>query len=356
MSSGGWMSAHGTEVAGGGDYRQQPAYALRPLSLGEILDRSFAVYRANFWLFVGIAALSSVVQLVANAVLLVIYKGFIPRPKTPFDLSYLVSGREIGGVIGTLLFFLAAAVTQAATVWALSEVYLGRRTTIGDSIRAVVGRWLRFVGIALWQAWSVLWLPLVLVVPAALLMRKAQVGMAGAFTGGVLIFLGLTGGLVFGVIAFLRNSLAVQAAVVEELKVRKAMRRSKVLAAGAKGRIFVVYLIAWCLLIVVGMVEMPLAMIVGFGALKGERHVLLQVVILLVNFIAHSMVTPVLMIGLSLVYFDQRVRQDGLDLLLMLDGGANAGTTGAGTGGAATSVSAPPTLQAGEPASDAAAL
>jgi hypothetical protein len=144
--------------------------------------------------------------------------------------------------------------------------------------------------------------------------------------------------------------------VVEELKVRKAMRRSKVLAAGAKGRIFVVYLIAWCLLIVVGMVEMPLAMIVGFGALKGERHVLLQVVILLVNFIAHSMVTPVLMIGLSLVYFDQRVRQDGLDLLLMLDGGANAGTTGAGTGGAATGVSAPPTLQAGEPASDAAAL
>ena len=91
---------------------------------------------------------------------------------------------------------------------------------------------------------------------------------------------------------------------------------------------------------------MPLAMIVGFGALKGERHVLLQVVILFVNFIAHSAVTPVLMIGLSLVYFDQRVRQDGLDLLLMLDG-----EQGAETGG-----SAPPTLQAGEPASDAAAL
>ena len=139
--------------------------------------------------------------------------------------------------------------------------------------------------------------------------------------------------------------------MVEELKVRKAMRRSKVLAAGAKGRIFVVYLITWCLFLVVGMVEMPLAMIVGFGALKGERHVLLQVAILCVNFMAHSMVTPVLMIGLSLVYFDQRVRQDGLDLLLMLDGGAGAGVNGAGA-----SSSAPPTLQAGEPASDAAAL
>ena len=212
------MTAHGTEVAGGGDYRQQPAYALRPLSLGEILDRSFAVYRGNFWLFVGIAALSSVVQLVANAVLLVIYKGLIPRPKTPFDLSYLVNGREIGGLIATLLFFLAAAVTQAATVWALSEVYLGRGTTIGDSIRAVIGRWLRFVGIALWQAWSFLWLPIVLVIPAVMLMRVARFGMAGALAGGTLLFLAVTGGFVFGVIAFLRNSLAVQAAVVEELK------------------------------------------------------------------------------------------------------------------------------------------
>lgn len=347
MSSGGWTAAPGTEVAGGGDYRQHAAYALRPLSLGEILDRSFAVYRANFWLFVGIASLSAVVQFAANSVLLLINKGFIPNPRTQQAAFHFHFGvQEAGGGISGLLFFLAAAVTQAATVWALSEVYLGRRTTIGESIRAVIGRWLRFLGIGLWQAWSVLWLPLVLVIPAALLMRKARFGMTGAFAGGALIFLAATGGLAFGVIALLRNSMAVQAAVVEGLKVRKAMRRSKVLAAGAKGRLFVVYLITWCLFMLAGVLEMPLLMIIGLGALKGERHVLLQVVLQLVNFVAHSAVTPVMMIALSLVYFDQRVRQDGLDLLLMLDGGANAGAGGG----------VPPTLQAGEPASDAAAL
>jgi hypothetical protein len=349
MSSGGWMTAHGTEVDGGGDYRPPSAYALRPLSLGEILDRSFAVYRANFWLFVGIASLSAAVQFIANAALLMINRGFIPNPRTQrvaFNFHFGV--QEGGAGISALLFFLAAAVTQAATVWALSEVYLGRRTTIGDSIRAVIGRWLRFLGIALWQAWSVLWLPLLLIVPAAFLMQRVRFGLAGAFAGGILIFLAVTGGLTFGIIAFLRNSLAVQAAVVEGLKVRKAMRRSKVLAAGTKGRIFVVYLIAWCLFMVAGVMEMPLLMIIGLGALKGERHLLLQVAIQLVNFVAHSAVTPVLMIGLSLVYFDQRVRQDGFDLLLMLDGGVNSGTGANG--------SAPPTLQTGEPASDAAAL
>jgi hypothetical protein len=322
---------HSTEVAGSGDYGQRGSYALRPLTLGEILDRSFAVYRANFWLFVGIAVLSAAVQLAAQAVVLVVTRGVIPVARVQphslhVDFHSYVGARQFGSGIGTLLFFLAAAVTQAATVWALSEVYLGRRTTISDSIRAVIGRWLRFVGIGLWQAWSLLWLPLVLIVPAIVLMTGARFGIAGAFGGGVLIFLAMTGGFAFGVIMFLRNSLGVQAAVVEGLKVRAAMRRSKVLAAGAKGRIFVVYLIAWCLFMVAGILEMPLALIIGLGALKGQQHILLQVVILFVNFIAHSMVTPVLMIGLSLVYFDQRVRQEALDLMLMLGGGTAAGS------------------------------
>ena len=37
---------------------------LRPLSLGEILDRTFAIYRSRFWLFSGIAAIYAVTALV----------------------------------------------------------------------------------------------------------------------------------------------------------------------------------------------------------------------------------------------------------------------------------------------------
>ena len=349
MSFGGWGPAQGTEVTRNDDYRQTPAYMLRPLSLGEILDRSFAVYRRHFWLFVGIGSLSAVVLLLSNLIVLAIFRGSVPNLRTVqvgahFDLI----GRQIGSLIGGVLFFLAAAVTQAATVWALSEVYLGRRTTIGDSVRAVIGRWLRFLGIALWQGWSLVWLPMLLIIPAVFLIGffAARAGVAGPIAEGILIFLGMTGGLAFGIISFVRNSLAIPSAVLEGLRVRPAMRRSKILAAGAKGRIFVVYLIAWCLYMVAGVLEMPLAMIIGFGALKGEQHVLLQFVIVFVNFFAHSLVTPVLMIGLSLVYFDQRVRQDGLDLLLMLSGDASVASTG----------SEPPTLPTGEPASDAAGL
>src|SRR5581483_10813966 len=235
--------------------------------------------------------------------------------------------------------------TQAAAVWALSEVYLGRRATIGESIRTVVGRTFRFVGIALWQVWSALWLPLLVAGPGALLVLGPS-RIASPWIGGTLMFLGIAGGGVYGIFAFIRNSLAVQSSVLEQLKVRPAMRRSKVLSAGAKARIFVVYLITWCLFIVAGFIEMPLALLIGFGAVRGEKHITAQIALLLVNFVAYSAVVPVVMIGLTLVYFDQRVRQDGLDLLVMLEGGVHADTSG----------SAPPTLQTGEPASDAAAL
>jgi hypothetical protein len=252
-------------------------------------------------------------------------------------------GRQVGGGITGLLVFLVSAVTQAATVWAVSEVYLGRGTTIGTSIRTVIGRWLRFLGIGLWQGWSAAWLILVLAVPGFVLIARTR--FRSPWIGGTLLALAFTGGFAYGVIAFIRNSLGVQAAVLENLKVRAAMRRSKVLSAGAKGRIFVVYLIAWCLFFVGGMLQMPLALIVGFGAMRGERHVVAQAGILLVNFIVQSMVVPVVMIGLSVVYFDQRVRQDGLDLLLMLGGGVVAP--------AGDSI---PSVQAAEPAGDAAGL
>lgn len=307
---------------------QGAAYELRPLSLGEILDRSFGVYRAHFWLFIGIGAISGGVQLVASAVQLLVYHGIRVQAQPTLNLAMLQ--RQLGGVVTGLLYFLASAVTQAATVWALSEVYLGRPTTIGASMRAVMGRWLRFVAIALWQGWSLAWLPLLLVVPGAVLMMPKPWAMP--WVGGTMLFLGLTGGLAFGVIAFIRNSLGVQVAVIEGLKVRPAMRRSKVLAAGAKGRIFVVFLIAWCLYMVAGVLEMPLTMIVGMGALRGEQHVTAQAAMLLVNFIAHTAVSPVAMIGLSLVYFDQRVRQEALDLLLMLGGSPGDGHGAASAG------------------------
>lgn len=309
MAAGGWNTAQSISAAAP---RPAAAFDLRPLTLGEVLDRTFAVYRSRFWLFAGISMASGSVQLIVNGITLVVHHFVLKR----FGFVMAQGATGVGNIIGSILFLLAASVTQAGTVWAMSEVYLGKTASIMESLRATAGKWYRYVGIVFWQAWSAAWVGMLLFIPAmVLLVLKIS---ALAWLGGALMVVAIIGGGVYGVIAYLRNSLAVQAAVIEQLTVRASMRRSKVLADGTKGRIFVVLLITFCLYSVAGMFQMPLV----FLFLKDPQgeHALGQAIILLISFAAHTLVAPVAMIGLSLVYFDQRVRKEALDIVMLMGG------------------------------------
>jgi len=288
-----------------------PIYDLRPLTTGEVLDRTFSVYRSRFWLFAGIAAISGAVQLVAQSSQMVFQHLALRRAGSASTIASVIVM-----VIVYLLFFLAYSVTMAATAFAVSEVYLGRVTTIASSMRATIGRWYAYIAIALWQIGSFMWLPLLLVVPAVVMLRLGAPGLK--ILGGFLVFVGVLGGFVGGYFFYLRNSLAVPAAVVERLSVRASMRRSKLLMPGAKAKIFLVGLISGCLYMVVGMVQAPLAFMMMLAMQKGHESVAAQAGTLLIGFIGHSVVMPVAMIGYTLVYFDQRVRKEAFDLVVLL--------------------------------------
>jgi hypothetical protein len=304
-----------------------PMYDLRPLTLGEVLDRTFSVFRARFWLFAGIAATVAGIQSAAQSLQLVLQRNVfkaadVAHGGAPDFKDMHIGGGVVSLVIAYLLLFLAMGVTQAATAYAVSEVYLGRPATIAGSFRATIRRWLAYIGIAMWQMGSMIWLPLVLTIPAIGLFALRSTGMA--VLGGVLLFLGITGGFVGGFILYLRNTLAIPAMVIERLGVRATMKRSKVLTDGAKGRIFVLMLIAGCLAMVVGVLQAPFTMMVAFAMTKGQGSVVGQIGLMLVSFVGQTVVIPVLMIGLTLVYFDQRVRKEAFDIAVMLGEGARA--------------------------------
>jgi hypothetical protein len=306
---------------------QPPAMPnLRPLSLGEVLDRTFSVYRSRFWLFAGIGAVSAALVALMNAIQLLPLHlagrtgglGTTPNPlgvRSPLSPNYL-AGLGVGFVLALLVlvavYTFVYVVTQAATVYALQEVYMGRETTIAGSIKATTGRWYRYLGIGIWQGFSMIWIPALAVILGAVLMAFSRV------LGGVFLVLGALGGSVGGFILYLRNALGVQAAVVESSTVRTAMRRSKVLTSGAKGRIFVLLLLAGVLNYVASLLQMPLIFFITFTLARGGQAIGSEITMLLVSFVAHAAVQPVAMIGLSLIYFDQRVRQEAFDLLLML--------------------------------------
>jgi hypothetical protein len=295
---------------------QVAAYGLRPLSTGEVLDRTFEIYRGNFWLFAGLASLSGAFGLILNAIAMVVHHVVLLHHG--IQIAALVT--RISSAVMGILGLPVTAVVYAASVYALCEVYLGRRTTAKESLEATAGRWLRYVGIALWQVWSALWVGLLVVVPGVVLVTLGgkAIGAGMVVLAGSMVFLGIVGGGVYGVIAYIRNSLAIPASVMEGMGVRASMRRSKTLATDTKGKIFVVLLIAFALYMVVGTIQAPMLFFIARSPFK--EHVMAQAAILLIGFVGSTLVSPVALIGLTLVYFDQRVRMEAFDLVMMLGG------------------------------------
>jgi hypothetical protein len=290
-----------------------PVHQLRPLTTGEILDSTFTLFRSRFWLFAGLASLAGAWQVVVQALQLLLHHEL----RVHLGARSALIATQFGVVLSVIIMLPVVAVVYAAVVYALGEVYLGRPSTAAQALRATRRKWLRYVGIALWQGWSAAWLAVLLLIPAfGLLFLIPKMPILGAAGGGLLILLAIFGGGIYGAIAYIRNSLAVPAAVVEGSAVRPSMRRSKDLAAGTKGRIFVALLVAWALYLVAVTIDAPMLFVVGRS--PNEEHVLAQAVIFLVGFLSTTFISPVPTIGLTLVYFDQRVRKEAFDLQMLL--------------------------------------
>src|SRR5882724_2079818 len=116
------------------------ATALRPLSTGELLDRTFSLYRSHFGLFVGIFALPYLVVLAFQLVGLV-FQSPIPSIST----TLLTIAWALGVLVLTLV---VSAVSQAATVVAVSNLLLDRPANIADSFSRVKGQILGVLGLS----------------------------------------------------------------------------------------------------------------------------------------------------------------------------------------------------------------
>ena len=114
---------------------------------------------------------------------------------------------------------------------------------------------------------------------------------------------------------FVRYSLAVQACVVENVKVGESLKRSIVLTKGSRSRILTVYTMFIVLTWVVSAALVFPA--VGVGTLLGPG-MLSAALVHLANFVAGALTGPLITVALSLLYYDERVRKEGLDLQLMM--------------------------------------
>lgn len=304
----------------GGGMQPGVRHELRPLTTGEILDRTFFLYRSNFWLYVGLASIAAGVSVLASVGRLT-YLHFKGVAVTSPEAAIAGVGFSI---VGAILYFAAYSVTHAATVSAVSSIYLGEPTSMGKAFDAVKRHWLRYCLIALWQSWSAGWIFILMIAPVGII---AGLGLKN-FTGLVvlLVFFAL-GSVVYGVIAYIRNSLAIPAAVMEDLEIRRAMRRSKQLVAGRKVRIFLLLLLLFALYCVAGALQFPFALLLLRS--RSAEHIAGQFISLFVAFLCSSLIGPVASIALCLFYIDERVRREAFDIEFLMN------KTSIGTGSAA---------------------
>src|SRR5688572_18869080 len=99
---------------------------LRPLTLAELLDRSFSLYRRHFWPFVGIMAVPSLLMLfVAVGVQFITPQNPAAAGGQP-DPRQIISFAIWGGLamlIGTLAYWITYAIALGASTVAVSQLY-----------------------------------------------------------------------------------------------------------------------------------------------------------------------------------------------------------------------------------------
>jgi hypothetical protein len=291
-------------------------FDLRPLSTGEVLDRTFQLYRSRFALFSGLAVLPAAVAVVFQAAQLW-YSA---------HQRHVHTGSSFGKVqIVTLSLFWCSfilslvlqGITQAATTWAVSAVYLGELATIKEAYRTALKHWFRYTLIVLRQIWAAIWMVIVLFIPVIFVPMMWR-GSAGAniIAGLLYIYAAVLFSIVFAIWAYIRVSLAVPAAVVESLKVGASIKRSKKLLVDRKLRIFLLLVFIFALYMVIVAIRMPLAYLLVQA--RGTFAFAANAIDLGVNFATRTLVGPLFAIAVCLFYIDERVRREGFDIEWMM--------------------------------------
>lgn len=295
---------------------------LRPLSLGEVLDRTFQLYRKHFLMFAGIASFAAGIDLVWR----------FAQTTTERAVQYRVGAATLSGVnlgfslVSALLYIIVSAVAMAAISRAVSAIYLGRPTGIALAYHEVKPHWLRYIGLYI-VAVLASWGPTLAIFAGFLIIAFAIQAGTNAIAGGIIfvvLFLGLLLTFPFGIWMMLRYSLANQVCVFEDLGIRASLKRSVNLSRGGtqKLSILVMFFLVWLISAILTYAGLTPFMYVLFRAIythgRPALSIGMTIYTLLVQFVVAAITIPLYSIGLTLFYYDARIRKEGFDVEWLL--------------------------------------
>lgn len=255
---------------------------LYPLTVGEILDRAFRLYRTNFWLLIGIAGV-----ILAPFLCLEIVSWIVIQ-----DTS-IVSLTE--GVLTTNLLV-------GALIWAASCVYMGDTVSLNGAYKVALHRF--------WPMFRANFLQGLAYVPIGL--AFGLISMAGSGCLAVLI------PIVIIYIAYFatRWSVATTTVVIETLDGSSGLKRSWLLTAKDFKHILGTVFVAGLLVYLLG--SLP-SVIINFALVRfGDTLQIGHVLSLVIAQLGSLLSLPFSAVSIVILYYDLRVRREGYDLELAL--------------------------------------
>lgn len=286
------MQEHNT--LGPDNENQNPNLNMQPLSLTDILDGMFSLYRNNFQLFFKISLVYFVIGYVIDKIGV-----------------YLVLRNTLDNILGGMFFSIITSLLLSlfvigAIIYATSQVYLGKDITVDAALQQSLRRYISFLG------------------------------------GSLLYMLVITGlsitciGIPFGIYLFVRWGLYGLPIMVEETSVGSSFRRSSELVKGNWWRVcgimlaivLIYYMISSILsttfsflfLLIPGTGEMPIdatpmeTILFVLAPTPENIGWLTYFIRTFFTLGITALLLPIASIGTTLLYFDMRIRKEALDL------------------------------------------
>lgn len=284
---------------------------MRPMGVGEVLDRSFQTLRRHF----GVLFATSVIGLSPLLVLYLVMgnPGMMVDPQTGMPTFS-----------PTFFLLMIAGMLMVAVLWGAltAEVdgdAVGGAVAVGDGFRTGFRALLRMIGAGILAYLAILGLMIPVGIVAFL------VSLVGAVIGSttvmaVLMVLGFAvPGILAGVIWLSLTFLMVPALVVEDLGPIRALRRANELAKGGRIRVCATAILAYLVMI---LPTIGLPFVLGMGPMLWNPQAAGQVSTVqlylyeVVMIGASAFTTPFMVATMVFTYYDRRVRREGYDVEL----------------------------------------
>jgi len=261
---------------------------LRPLSVGEVLDASFKIVRQSFGTLAGCVLVVALPLNIINTLITASAsdEAFDFESETTTGTGFS-NGTEIAGTLLTTTLSIALmSLASAACFRAVSGVYLGERTSVGDSLRFAMSR----------------------LVPVIVLSLLYVLGLIPAFIALVIP----------GIWLAVAWSVSFPALLSEGIGPVEALGRSFRLVKGRWWPVFGALLVMYLLVAVISGIVSALGVATVFAAVDSEVAAAIFVTIL--NTLSSLITLPLTAAVLTVLYFDLRVRKEGFDLQLLARG------------------------------------